>query len=662
MTLKRQLLAASLMMLVIPWAGLQFVLDLDQALRAQATQQLSNQAQRMAGSIGNQLPPPGEGRALYAETPAQPIKVDGYGDDWSGYDDTDQPRSPAAPAQDRVRWQLAADDQRLYLLLKVTARTPIHYFDPGRPEQAYEQVRLFWLSDRQRQERDIRTPAPGPVVGWHPDRLPRPDHRVTGVWQATAGGYQLEVTLPRPASDRFSFSVWRPDPATGTPQAAGGPGSKPSLPRLVTRRPALEQTLATSLSPGQTVRLLDRQGWVLADRSQPAEDTRPDFDSLSPLQIIEQISLNGLRALVRHFQPVPRPFPGGRDRIDPDAVQAQGIVRHAGAAPTLMVSTNLPAGQTLILEQSLDQLLTLSSNALGSVIARSTLLIVALMIALLGYASWLSWRITRLQRSVRACFDDDGRVLGTLPATRARDELGELSRQFSQMTDRLQGYTRYLEGFARRLSHELKTPVAVVRSSLENLSEDHRPETQQVYLSRAHQATDRLSQILQGMSEAARLEQSFDQAEKERFDLARVAAEAAAAYQALSPGHRIRYEGPEAGAFLTGSPELMVQLLDKLVDNARDFTPTDGAIVIAVNARGDGTVLTVSNEGPALPAHLTREIFSPFVSLRSGTDQGHLGQGLLIVRLIADFHQGSVTAQNAPDGRGVIFRIGLPGH
>lgn len=660
MTLKRQLFAASLLMLVIPWAGLQFVLELDQALRAQATEQLHNQAQRMASAIKNQLPPPGDGRALYAETPGQPINTDGYGDDWRGYDDTEGQLPPTPARQSAINWQLAIDDRQLYLLLRVTASTPIAYFDPGQPEQAYEQVRLFWLANGQRHERDIRTPAPGPVVGWYPDRVPRPDHQVTGTWQATAGGYQLEVKLPRPVSDRFSFSVWRPDATTGNLQKVGGPGIQPSLPRVVARRPALEQALATSLSPGQTVRVLDRQGWILADRSLAAEDTRPDFDSLAPMQIIEQISLNGLRALVRHFQPAPQQFPKSGFRIDPDSLRKQGIVRHPGASPNLMVSTDLAAGQTLILEQSLDQLLTLSSNALGSVIARSTLLIVALMLALLGYASWLSWRITRLQRSVRACVDDDGRVLGTLPATRTRDELGELSRQFSQMTDRLQGYTRYLEGFARRLSHELKTPVAVVRSSLENLSEDHRPETRTVYLKRAHQATDRLSQILQGMSEAARLEQSFDQAEKERFDLTRVAAEAAAAYQALSPGHRIRYEGPDDGITLLGSPELMVQLLDKLVDNARDFTPAGGAIVIGVQARGDGIALTVFNEGATLPSHLTSEIFSPFVSLRSGTDQGHLGQGLLIVRLIAEFHQGSVTAQNAPDGRGVIFRLWLP--
>lgn len=144
------------------------------------------------------------------------------------------------------------------------------------------------------------------------------------------------------------------------------------------------------------------------------------------------------------------------------------------------------------------------------------------------------------------------------------------------MVDRLQGYTDYLESFSRRLSHELKTPVAVIRSSLDNLEHARTDDERAGYRDQARQATDRLSQILQGMSEAARLEQSFDQADREPFDLAEVISEATAAYQGLDPDHHIRYEGPETGCRMTGSPDLMVQLLDKLVDNARDFTPAGG--------------------------------------------------------------------------------------
>ncbi|WP_404365645.1 ATP-binding protein [Marinobacter sp.] len=660
MSLKRQLLLASLLMLLIPWAGLQFVLELDEALRTQALEQLRAQANRMSETLATSLPPAADNReVIYASTLARPLNLDGYGDDWPDYDD-----ESLNPEPENASWQLAADRFNLYLLLRVVSPSP-EYFDPGEPAKPHEHVRLYWSEGDSIRERDIRTPAPGPVVGWRPGRRPEADYGIRGVWQATGRGYQLEIQLPRPdEGEGFGFQVHRPQPqpgntATGTIPVAGI-GSPAELPRLIARIPELESQLAQAMVPGQQALVLNRQGWVLAKPAVPAEDRRPAFETLGPMEIIEQISLNGLRALVSHFQPSPLRLPEVTDRLDPAALAGGAIVRHGGGPAHLMTWQQLDDGRHLVLEQSLEQILALSGDALGTVISRTSLLILALILALLGYASWLSWRITRLRQAVRASIDEDGRVLGPMAPGWARDELGELSRQFSQMVDNLQGYTRYLESFSRRLSHELKTPVAVVRSSLENLSQGVDPASREAYIQRAHQATDRLSQILQGMSEAARLEQSFDNAEKEAFDLAVVVSQTTEAYQALSPDHRIHYLGPESGITVHGSPELIVQLLDKLVDNARDFTPKGGRIELRVKPLGEQVELAVFNEGSSLPSHLTSEIFSPFVSLRGGTDQGHLGQGLLIVRLIAEHHQGSVQAENLAAENGVIFRVRLP--
>jgi dedicated sortase system histidine kinase len=365
---------------------------------------------------------------------------------------------------------------------------------------------------------------------------------------------------------------------------------------------------------------------------------------------------------VRLYQPEPAAIETGSNRIAIETLPETGLVRHEDDSVWLLTTRQVFGGRILILEQSLDQLLTLSGSALGSVIARSTLIIVALTLVLLGYASWLSWRITRLQRAVSASIDEDGRITGRVPDARSKDELGQLQRHFSLMVDRLHGYNRYLESFSRRLSHELKTPVAVVRSSLENLNHSDTEEERRQYIERAASATERLRQILHGMSEAARLEQSLDHADKESFDLAEVAAEATAAYQALDSSHQIRYSGPEAGCTITGSPELMVQLLDKLVDNARDFTPQGGLIEVELGNTHEGLCLSVFNQGSTLPEDTTTDIFSPFVSMRDGQEQGHLGQGLLIVSLIADYHGARVEARNHTQGGidGVSFRVIIP--
>ena len=672
MNLKRQLFVASLLMLLIPWAGLQFVLELDDALRQQARQQLQAQAERLAATAGDQIigtpvVRPGE-PAIYVEPFAGNLNLDGYADDWPGYDEANQTRNwqrvtSGKAGETALQWQAATDRRNLYLLIRVSHRQPV-FFNPGSPEQAHDRLRL-WLEpsggnlaqESGRQSWLLRTPAPGQLYGLE-EKGGQPDYRLSGFLQGAGDGWQLELKLPMPVDrSRLGFAaLW------GSDQVTGVSTSVDPLPVLVSRNLALERQLEPQLNPGQQARLVEPAGWVIARQQADSAVTAPEFDSLSPVQVIEKISLNALRGLVRLYQPEPTSIETDTNRVDVEALPETSLVRHEDDSVWLLTTREVFGGRTLILEQSLDQLLTLSGSALGSVIARSTLIIVALTLVLLGYASWLSWRITRLQRAVSASIDEDGRITGRVPDARSKDELGQLQRHFSLMVDRLHGYNRYLESFSRRLSHELKTPVAVVRSSLENLNHSDSEEERRQYIERAASATERLRQILHGMSEAARLEQSLDHADKEQFDLAEVAAEATAAYQALDSSHQIRYSGPQAGCKITGSPELMVQLLDKLVDNARDFTPQDGLIQVGLKTTSEGLCLSVFNEGSTLPEDTTTDIFSPFVSMRDGQEQGHLGQGLLIVNLIADYHGAHVEARNRAQGGidGVCFRVMIP--
>lgn len=662
MSLKRQLFVASLLMLLIPWAGLQFVLELDEALRKQATEQLQEQARRMAQTagdllIGNDAVATGT-PVIYAEPIEQSPRLDGYGDDWPGYDEELSRQHwqplPEGSEGSALRWQAATDQRFLYLLVRVQ-RPDVVYFDPGSPDRPHDRVRLIREMNGETGERLIRTPAPGGIHALMPGRQAERDFRITGRWETVEQGYQLELKLPLPArGSRLGLVAEWPTEA-GTERAGT---SEAPLPVLVKRLPEIERALSDQMASGQQLRILEPDGWVIARAALASQHQRPEFDALSPLQVVEQIALNGLRALVRFYQPDPLPIDNTAIRSAPQTLPGEGLVRHRSGDTLLVVTQPVFNGRTLVLEQSLDQLLALSGNTLGSVIARSTLLVVALMLVLLGYVSWLSWRITRLQRAVSTSVDDDGRIVGTLPDTRARDELGQLQQHFGQMVTRLRGYNDYLESFSRRLSHELKTPVAVVRSSLDNLRHAESETERSNYIDRAAAATERLSQILNGMSEAARLEQSFDHAEKETFELAGVIDQTTRAYQQLDADHRITYRGPAGGCTMHGSPELIVQLLDKLVDNARDFTAPGGLIEVRLAHRGKSLALGVFNQGPPLPRQLGSDIFSPFVSLRDGAHEGHLGQGLLIVKLIAEHHGGAVTASNHNDG--VLFTVTLP--
>ena len=105
-----------------------------------------------------------------------------------------------------------------------------------------------------------------------------------------------------------------------------------------------------------------------------------------------------------------------------------------------------------------------------------------------------------------------------------------------------------------------------------------------------------------------------------------------------------------------------MQALDKLMDNAAAFSPPGGTIEIALSAGSREWLLAVDNDGPPLPTALQERLFEPMVSLREADGGGrmHLGLGLHVVRLIAQHFQGSVSAQNLPDGSGVRITLEFP--
>ena len=110
-----------------------------------------------------------------------------------------------------------------------------------------------------------------------------------------------------------------------------------------------------------------------------------------------------------------------------------------------------------------------------------------------------------------------------------------------------------------------------------------------------------------------------------------------------------------------GVPDLMAQMLDKLIGNAIDFHTPDTPIRISLDTDGREARLLVSNTGPALPDEMQGNLFESMVSIRDKKgEQPHLGLGLYIVRLIVEFHHGSVIARNRQDNCGVEFLINLP--
>lgn len=316
----------------------------------------------------------------------------------------------------------------------------------------------------------------------------------------------------------------------------------------------------------------------------------------------------------------------------------------------------------VVVEETTNSILSVRSQALEQLLL-TTIVVFALAAAmLLGFATRLSNRIRRLRDEAESAVDARGRLKRLTTASRAGDEIGDLSRSFSAVLEKLAQHHGYLESLAGRLSHELRTPIAVVRSSLENLRLETDPLQSRIYLERAEEGLSRLSKILLRMSEATRLEQSLQSERRERFDLAAVVGECVNGYRLAYPQQPFALRSPKPALPVEGSPDLFAQLLDKLVANATDFSRAGEPVHIALEYDGNLARLVVANAGPPLPAQVQARLFESMVSSRperSGAEP-HLGLGLYIARLIAEFHGGSIAADNLQTGDGVAVTVIVP--
>jgi signal transduction histidine kinase len=315
----------------------------------------------------------------------------------------------------------------------------------------------------------------------------------------------------------------------------------------------------------------------------------------------------------------------------------------------------------VVLEQAGDQLLELRDRALEHLF-NFTLAGTALAAVLaFSIASWISLRIRRLQHAADTAVTNDGRIRLEMPEAKRGDEIGALARGFERLLARLQEHTHYLRTLGGKLSHELRTPLTIVRSSLDNLeSEGVRPD-QSGYLARAREGVLRLQSILSALGAAARVEESIKQSERVTIDLAALIEAAVAGYRIGFPAARFELFRSDGECFMPAAPDLIVQMLDKLIENAVDFCVGSGTISVRLLRAENQYQLSVSNDGPPIPPAMLGRLFeSLFEHRHGGDDRPHFGLGLYIVRLIAEFHGGEPVAVNRADGGGPIFTVIFP--
>ena len=149
----------------------------------------------------------------------------------------------------------------------------------------------------------------------------------------------------------------------------------------------------------------------------------------------------------------------------------------------------------------------------------SGIIVSFILFILIWYVSRISLRIGRLKKQINRVVDEQGRMNSPLELEeREGDEIDELSNAFLHMGNKLYDYNDYLEKLASRLSHELRTPIAIVRSSLDNLFLTSEKD-QRMTIERAVEGVERLGEIISRMRRATGIKQAMQSAELEEIDL-----------------------------------------------------------------------------------------------------------------------------------------------
>ncbi len=698
-SIRTKLLLASLSLLVVPWLGYQYIQGLESYLRSAQEQRLLDRVAIVASVMDEQRSlfktnplvsqPANMQSHLYVRPLRSPIQLDGYADDWIIYKDREQLLGDAEDSQDfQVSYRSGVWDAYLYLFFQVMDDEVV-YRQPDSLQPGNSDHLRLGIQDREGNYKRYRlaTISPGWVNAYlmpakAKQNLPLgTEFRIKGEWQEMPGGYTLEIRIPVDMiGDKLSFAIADiDDVATRKIEhvlASAGTEHLSKLGTIVIPAPQMEALLQRLEKPQSRIWVIDAANRVigLADglnkKATQNADTSIETEEASALSkfmhIFYRLLLDQpqsefndpLSSVSRLDDPVVQSALAGQPSVGWHKTKEEDVALLSAAHPVYIDNQLVGA---VAIEETSNSILILQNRAIEALVNLSLLAFLLTIGVLLLFATRLSFRVRRLRDEVEASISPNGRVQGKIKYPKAGDELGDLGRSFYDMHERLAQYNRYLESMASKLAHELRTPISIVRSSLNNLDDDHSDSELQTYLRRANKGVERLSGILTRMSEATHLEQTIQQEQAGPFVINDVVAACVEGYRLAHPQQLFEFVDSTKKLELLGSPELLAQMLDKLIANAVDFAKQGTVITISLLQNSNSVFLSVTNEGQALPNEMRANLFDSMVSMRHGnSDQPHLGLGLYIVRLIAEYHHGHVEVDNLSDKEGVVFRVILP--
>lgn len=289
----------------------------------------------------------------------------------------------------------------------------------------------------------------------------------------------------------------------------------------------------------------------------------------------------------------------------------------------------------------------------------------ALLLASLG-GLWLASRalspVDRLTRAAERI--GRGNLSERVEERRSQDEIGRLAATFNRMISRLEQAFERERRFTADASHELKTPLAVLRGEIEvTLRRERAPEEYQRVLKSSLEEIARLTKLTDDLLTLARSDAGESALAVEPVGLDELASEACAYIGPLakSASVTLHFEAPQSPIEIEGDPKRLKQLLVNLLDNAIKYTPAGGSVRLALSVIDSVALIEVSDTGRGIPASALPHIFERFYRQTDPRDSRvtGFGLGLAISKWIVDAHGGSVQVESE-EGKGSRFAVKLP--
>jgi len=288
-----------------------------------------------------------------------------------------------------------------------------------------------------------------------------------------------------------------------------------------------------------------------------------------------------------------------------------------------------------------------------------------LLVAALG-GNWLSHRaLTPVDALTRTARTINVTNLGLrLETPDTGDELQRLSETLNEMLARIESSVQRITEFTADASHELRTPVALIRAEAEvALGRDRTGLEYRSALQHVLSESERMTRMLEQLLSLVRTDSGNETLSMAELDIAALAREAIESWQKLATSHRLRLASviPQETILVTGDGLALRRVLDILLDNAVKYSTAPGDITLTVHSIPGHAVLSVRNHGPGLAPEEHSKIFERFyrVDKARSRQMGGAGLGLSIAQWIAHQHHGNITVTSTP-GQGAEFSVSIP--